>query len=447
MRILLTTHQFLPQFAAGTEILTYSVARELIKRGHVVHVLTGHPDSVDMSDEDRFDEYDFEGIHVYRFHHAYTPMGGQVSMIEVGYDNHLGASYFERILKQFKPDVVHFFHLNRLGTGLIECAIHSGIPCFMTPTDFWTICPTGQLLLGDGSLCAGPGAHAGNCVKHIASNRYKGLINTVVNLVPTSLVDLLSNWTAAGYFPAYPHHSDVIALHNRLKKNILRLNKLHKILSPNRFMTEILMKNGIDSELIIQSAYGIDIEVTNKSGQRTAPLHPFRIGFIGTLAMHKGCHVLIEAFNKLPSNLAVLKIYGNLEDSPEYSALLTKISAGNNSIEFCGNFPNSEISGIFAGLDALVVPSLWYENTPLVVYSAQSVHCPVVATDLPGMSEVIQNEVNGLLFEAGNSSALTNVLLRLITEQGLAEYLGTRSMKPKSTATYVGELLDIWCAP
>ena len=85
MRILLTTHQFFPQFAAGTEILTYSVARELIKRGHVVRVLAGYPSSANLADEDRFDEYDFEGIHVYRFHHAYTPMGGQASLIEVGY--------------------------------------------------------------------------------------------------------------------------------------------------------------------------------------------------------------------------------------------------------------------------------------------------------------------------------------------------------------------------
>ncbi len=146
MKILLTVHQFFPQYAAGTEVLTYSVARELMRRGHMVHVLTGHPSSADLCDEDRLDEYDFEGIHVYRFHHAYTPMGGQLSMIEVGYDNRLATTYFERVLERFRPNVVHFFHLNRLGTGLIEHAVRSGIPCFMTPTDFWTICPTGQLV-------------------------------------------------------------------------------------------------------------------------------------------------------------------------------------------------------------------------------------------------------------------------------------------------------------
>ena len=174
MRILLTTHQFFPQFAAGTEVLTCSVACELIKRGHVVHVVTGHPGSANLADEDRFDEYDFEGIHVYRFHHAYTPMGGQASLIEVGYDNHLGANYFERILQSFKPDLVHFFHLNRLGTGLIDRAALAGVRRFMTPTDFWALCPTGQLLLDDGNRCAGPSADAGNCLKHFAQSTQNG---------------------------------------------------------------------------------------------------------------------------------------------------------------------------------------------------------------------------------------------------------------------------------
>ena len=76
----------------------------------MVHVLAGYPNDANLADEERFDEYDFEGIHVYRFHHAYTPMGGQVSMIEIGYDNSLAASYFDRILKIFQPNVVHFFH-------------------------------------------------------------------------------------------------------------------------------------------------------------------------------------------------------------------------------------------------------------------------------------------------------------------------------------------------
>lgn len=446
MRILLTTHQFLPQFAAGTEVLTFSVARELLKRGHVVHVLTGYPGSSSLADEDRFDEYDFEGIHVYRFHHAYTAMGGQTSLIEVGYDNLLGADYFDRILKGFKPGVVHFFHLNRLGTGLIERAVQAGIPRFMTPTDFWTICPTGQLLLGDGSLCAGPSVHAGNCLKHLAQSAQNGVISKAAELLPTAWADLLVRLAKKGTLPTYPKQAEVVALANRLPVNVSRLNQLNGLVVPNGFMRELLVRHGIMADLITVAAFGIDVTAPDVSEQRSEHRSPLRIAFIGTLAPHKGCHVLIEAFNTLPARYATLKIYGRSEDFPDYARKLKLLAGDQQSIEFCGTFPNSKIAQIFVDIDVLVVPSLWYENTPLVLYSAQAARCPVVASKLPGLAEVIQDNENGLLFESGNSSDLARQFFRLIHEEDLLQRLSAQARTPKSTERYVDELLTLWRA-
>jgi glycosyltransferase involved in cell wall biosynthesis len=444
MKILLTVHQFFPHYAAGTEVLTYSVARELIRRGHIVRILTGHPSSADLREEDRFDEYDFEGIHVYRFYHSYTPMAGQKSMIEVGYDNRLASKYFEQVLENFKPDVVHFFHLDRLGTGLIEHAAQLGIPCFMTPTDFWAICPTGQLVLGNGSLCSGPSAYAGNCVKHFAQGIQVGLIRVIAEKIPTVGADLFVRFTQKGVFPAYPKRKEVMAMVSRLGTNVARLNQLSGLVVPNGFMKELLIRHGISPHIIIQSAYGID--VTSIEGIERCSIHQshIRVGFIGTIAPHKGCHLLVNAFLALPRGRAVLKIYGSMEDYPEYSHELKRLAGNNDAIEFCGTFHNSKIGEVFAGLDVLAVPSLWYENTPLVVYSAQAAHCPVLASDLPGISSVIQNELNGLLFDVGNTEALTRQLARLIDEPGLVERLSSNFQQPKSTATYVEELLNIW---
>jgi Glycosyltransferase Family 4 len=168
MRVLLTVHQFFPEYKAGTEVLTLSVAKELMRLGHQVHVYTGHLGDALLKDDERFDEYDYEGIHVYRFHHAYTPMLDQTSMIDVGYKNKLALHYFKTIVENFRPDIVHHFHLNRLGVGCIDDLADEGIAQFFTPTDFWMICPTAQLMLGEGRYCAGPNATSGNCVKHFA---------------------------------------------------------------------------------------------------------------------------------------------------------------------------------------------------------------------------------------------------------------------------------------
>jgi glycosyltransferase involved in cell wall biosynthesis len=444
MNILLTVHQFFPQFGAGTEVLTCSVARNLMRLGHVVHVITGHPGSSDLSDKDRFDEYDFEGIHVYRFHHAYVDMAGQTSKIELDYNNRLAASYCERIFQSFKPDLIHIFHLNRLGTGLIDYAVEASIACFMTPTDFWPICPTGQLVYPGGGFCSGPSANAGNCVKHFAQSTQEGLIGRVIDLLPVTSFDFLARLTAKGMMPEYPYRHEVLATASRLDVNISRLNKLKALVVPNKFMGDLLVEYGVTPSLIVQSAFGIDVGSSDGGGPRSLVGQPLRVGFIGTLAPHKGCGVLVDAFKLLQKGKAILKIYGSVTEHPDYSSKLKLLVDNKDDIEFCGTFHNSEISQVLAGVDVLVVPSLWYENTPLVVYSAQAAFCPVVASDLPGISVVIENEVNGLLFSAGDTVQLASQLSRLVDEPGLAARLSANARSPKSIASYVEELLDVW---
>ena len=445
MNILLTTHQFFPEYAAGTEVLTYLVARELISRGHDVRVLTAFPGDSALRDDERADEYEYEGIRVYRFHHAYTAMGGQVSMIEVGYDNRLAADYFTKILQLFNPAVVHFFHLNRLGTRLIERAVDHGVPSFMTPTDFWAICPTGQLMFSDGRLCSGPSKSAGNCVVHFAQDRVRAsALRVAVRYVPSLVADVLVQLTKKHVLPVYPMRAEVNALGSRLQINVERLNQLNAIVAPNRFMREKLLQYGVDAARIVESAFGIEVQ-PGATARRPARLgQPLRIGFIGTLAPHKGCHVLIAAFKLLPLNQAVLKIYGKREDFPEYFKLLEQLAAHHPGIEFCGVFPNSKIGEIMSSVDVLVVPSLWHENSPLTVYSAQASHCPVIASDLQGIAEIIEHEVNGLLFEAGNVAALAKQLSRLTQSAELLTILSSNSRQPKSISSYVDDLLSIW---
>jgi len=444
MKILLTTHQFFPQFSAGTEVLTLSVAHELMKRGHIVHVFTGFPSIENLTDKERFDEYDYQGVHIYRFHHAYTPMSGQTSMIEIGYNNQLAAKLFESILGNFKPNIVHFFHLNRLGTNLIDSANQFDIPCFFTATDFWVICSTGQLVLQNGTLCSGPNCDSGNCVKHLAVSRISDSAALYLEWIPTSFIDLLVRLTKKGRLPFYPQSIEVKAINKRLPTNIERINQLKKIISPTHIMTEKLIEYGVSPDLIIQSAFGINLNNQKNKVRDYKFLSPYKIGYIGTLAQHKGCHILIEAFKLLPANCCTLKIFGKLDDFPEYVAKLTNLSNNQRNIKFCGTFPNAEIANVLDDIDILVVPSLWFENTPLVLYSAQAARCPVIASDFQGITEVITDGVNGLLFEAGNSKALAENLLKLIYNPSLAEKLSANTKQPKTINRYVDELLEIW---
>ncbi|WP_426234020.1 glycosyltransferase [Pseudomonas sp. TWP3-2] len=444
MKVLLTVHQFFPEFSAGTEVLTLSVARALKSRGHDVRIFTGYPTSETLADENRFDQYRYDSILVDRFRHSYVAMGGQTSKIEIGYDNHLAADFFEQLLEEFKPDVVHFFHLNRLGTGLIEKAVNAGVPAYYTPTDFWSICPSGQLLRCGGRACAGPSADAGNCVVHFAASQLPVRIGALVTAVPDGISDLLVRVLGSARMPSRSLLGEVRALNGRLERNVRRLNLLQGIIAPNQMIEALLVRNGVQSDIVVRSSYGINLEPKIVLRDRTLDERPLVLGFIGTLASHKGCHVLLEALQCFSTRVIQLEIYGKETDFPDYVARLRRLASGNASVKFCGTFANEEIFDVLGRLDALVVPSVWNENTPLVVYSAQAAGCPVVASDVPGIAEAVTHDVDGLLFEPGSVKGLEGALRRLLAEPGLLASLASNSTPPKSVSVYVDELLQIW---
>ncbi len=447
MHILLTVHQFFPNYFSGTEVLTLSVGKELLKRGHEVAVLTGFPAQRQLDDAERFDEYDHEGLRVFRFHHAYVPMGEQEVLTEIEYDNRLAAQYFARVVATFKPEVVHLFHMSRLGGAVMDVAAAAGIPAFYTPTDFWTICPTSQLLLDGGRMCPGPTPYGGNCVKHVAELTRGPRVKAVAKMIPTALVELGTMLTVKGVLPNYPHARDVAAMSRRRPYLVERVNGLNRVLSPTKLMTRTLTANGVDPAIIVNSAYGIETAGYGVEPPVRAPGEPLVIGFIGTLAKHKGAHVLIDAFKQLPPGSAKLDIYGNPADFPDYFADLEHRAAGSPDITFRGTFPNGEIGRVLTGLHVLVVPSLWYENAPLVVYSALAAKRPVIASDFPGLSENVIDGVNGLIFPPGDVAALAASLRRLSEDAALLPALSAGCRPPKSTVQYVEELEALYRAP
>ncbi len=170
-----------------------------------------------------------------------------------------------------------------------------------------------------------------------------------------------------------------------------------------------------------------------------------RIGFIGTLYHHKGAHVLLEAVRSLPTDMPLkVQIYGELEQFPEYARTLRSVAGNDHRIEFCGTFPNTRIGEIFYGLDVLVVPSLWYENTPLTLSFAQAARVPVVATDTEGMNEVIADGENGFLFAKGDVKGLSGIIRMLCNDRSVVKRLSDHARQPKSISSYVDELERIY---
>jgi glycosyltransferase involved in cell wall biosynthesis len=151
--------------------------------------------------------------------------------------------------------------------------------------------------------------------------------------------------------------------------------------------------------------------------------------------------VLLEAVRSLPADMPVeVKVYGELEQFPEYVRRLRALAGNDERIAFCGTFPNKRIGEILYGLDVLVIPSVWYENTPLTCYFAQAAGVPVVATDTESMREVVADGINGFLFPTGDVRGLAGIIRLLCIDRAAVRRLSDHARKPKTISSYVDEL-------
>lgn len=444
MKVLLTVHQFFPDFHAGTEILAFDTAKALLARGHEVSVFTGFPARDPLDDARRFDSYTHDGIPVERFHHDHAPMGGESNVAALEYNNLFFAAYFRNYLIRVRPDVVHFFHLQRLSASAIDVCRELGIAMVLTPTDFWLVCPTSQLLLPNHALCSGPDPNGVNCLRHVVALTQPAPVKVFLDMMPDPLVATMIGAIDRGMFPRQTHASYVRALSARPRFMKRRMNCVDRVTVQTRLMADILTRNGLSATKVMFLPFGINTDGLSRKDS-TSLEDRLRIGFIGTLYEHKGAHILIEAVRLLPADLPIeVRVYGNPNEFPEYAARLRQIAADDRRIAFCGTFPNSDIGDVFSSLDVLVVPSIWYENTPLVICSAQACGCPVIAANLGGMSEAVAHEENGLLFEAGNASELARAIRRLADDRTLLRKLAQKAKKPKSIAQYAVELENVY---
>jgi glycosyltransferase involved in cell wall biosynthesis len=218
-----------------------------------------------------------------------------------------------------------------------------------------------------------------------------------------------------------------------------KMDLVDHVIVYTHLMRELLLANGIGEGKIEVSHYGIDTSGIRREDKPFSP--PLRVGFVGTLAPHKGCDVLIRAFKDLPPELdATLDVYGNLERFKPFVEELRDLAKGDGRINFAGPFSREEVGNVLSGMDVLVVPSRWYENGPGVIFEAFAAGIPVVATDLGGMSEFVKHERDGLLFELENAHDLARQLRRLIEVPGLLEKLRAGIGPVKTVQENVDEL-------
>ncbi len=401
MKVLQVIHGYPPRYNAGSEVYTQSLSRALVRAGHSVEVFTREEDPT-RPDYEMTREYDAEERHI----------GLNVINMPNSRDRYGNTSVDDKfcaVLRRFHPDVVHIGHLNHLSTSIVERARKSSVPVVFTLHDYWLMCPRGQFVqtnLGGGAWKLCDGQEDRKCAVSCYSRYFAGLPDAEEGDIAywTNWVGSRMNHVseAAGYVDFF------VAPSEYLRK---------------RFHDEY----GIPDEKLVYLDYGFDRR--RLSGRRRTEEGHFVFGYIGTHTVPKGIEVLIRAFGLLGAG-TTLRIWGrsNPAVTPALKALASSLPrrlAG--SIEWLGEYRNEDIvREVFDRVDALVVPSIWAENSPLVVHEAQQVGVPVIAANLGGMAEYVRDGVNGLLFEPRNEADLAAKMQRLADDPDSASSLGSR---------------------
>lgn len=432
MRILLAVHQFFPEFRTGTETLTRRTAEELQRRGHQVWILTAGPHDP-RSPLWRRERW--QGLQLIRFNPSpeASPITGGLAQ---SFRRPELEADFAALLRELRPDLLHLFHLRRHTLSLADAARACGVPMVASLTDYWLACPTGQLQFPEQLPCAGPRGDAANCVQHLSAR-----------LLPPLAWLPLPVWRVLVEVLKPLQIGPLAALRRRPAAMAQMVAICEKILVPSVLMLRTFERLNFDTRRFVVCPYGISLEGLEVESARqpwAGPHHrPLCIGFIGSFNRAKGVHVLLEAVQLL-SNYSQLQVrlYGNPSDDFAYVKQLQKQTSGLSHVQWCGVFDSEQVFSVLADLDLLVVPSLWRENAPLIVLQALASGLPLLLSDVEGMADQVQPEVNALLFPPGNSEILAARLQGFIADPQRLAALTNRGGSPRTIADY-GDHLEL----
>ncbi|KPK98825.1 MAG: hypothetical protein AMJ95_02470 [Omnitrophica WOR_2 bacterium SM23_72] len=417
---------------AGTEIYSYQLSQELLN-GNKVFVFFRANDPT--KDEYSLIYNNYEGLETCAINHTFR----LCRTFKDTYKHETIDREFGQYLDRIKPDVVHIHHLLFLSHGLVNEVKKRKIPLVYTLHDYWLRCYRGQLLKKDFSICSGHSTRdCADCLEYLLCIRKYSLAvyAELRKRLPSFLLELLKK-----IYLRLARPKSSIGL-EEFKESIEDVSsKVDLFLAPSHFIEKKFISWGFPANKILYCPNGIDdkdffILKKNKSGV-------LRFGFVGTLLPMKGIHVLISAFKEVKYRNIELFIYGRLfpyagfESFPQF---FKKMIRKDSRIKFMGEFDNKAIGKILGDIDMLVVPSIWPENSPLIIQEAFLSKTPVLASRIGGIPELVDDGVNGLLFTPGDINDLKEKIEHILSHPDKLERFKEHIPAVKSIEDHAKEI-------
>jgi glycosyltransferase involved in cell wall biosynthesis len=330
---------------------------------------------------------------------------GRLRAFSQGIYSRSSAHDVAQLIEREHPDVVHVHNLYPLiSPSLLVTCRRLNVPVVMTCHNYRLMCPT-AFHLNNGAVCERcVGGREYSCIlKNCRGNIFESVAYALRNIVARKL---------------------------RLFKDNVTF-----FIAPTEFIKARLVDAGFRDQQIVYLPYPVPIL---DSGFEAAEGQ--YIGYAGRISPEKGIDTLLAAAERLPQ--VPVRIAG---DGPIRGQLSEKAP---KNARFLGLLDRSQMSNFYRKARFLIVPSVWFEVSPMVILEAMSRGLPVIASRIGGLAELVEDGVTGFLFEPGNVEDLAKKMKRLWDNPDLCRQIGIggreKAMRKYSEDIYYKHLMVVY---
>ena len=382
LRICMITTFYPPYHTGGCGIHVYQLSNLLAQQGHqveVIHCIDSYFTKRPTKQRGRYEKH--VNLKVHRIKSGVGRIAPTITYL-TGYPVLVGKKIRRIFAKGF--DVIHYHNISLLG-GPAVLSFGDAIKLFTLHT-YWLICPTHYLWKFNREIC-----QSKECLKCMI----------FYGKVPPQLWRYLN-------------------LRDKMLKNV------DALIAPSAFLKRKHLEEGIKTPLEWISNFVLPPRQNSMLKEDSAVrevknLVPYFL-YVGRLEFHKGVQVLIRAYTRKRRKSRLL-IAG---DGAYFQAL--KLQAEDNpNIVFLGQIPPEKLRVLYGNALALIVPSLWHENSSIAVLEATSHGIPIITTGNGGLMEVVDGNKAGIVY--GDVDELTEALERIEEDPNLRNKLAANALK------------------
>lgn len=309
----------------------------------------------------------------------------------------------QRLLEHIQPEIIHLQHYVHFGIDVIPL--------------LQSLCPDAKIV--------------------VTLHEYLALCMHNGQMVTTGQLKLCEKATPLACSMCFPeHNTSSLFLRHHYIKTILE--SCDALISPSKFLIDRYRSCGIDHPkfLMIENGLPCHFDIGQRDGisnSQSGELN--RFGYFGQLNTYKGVLLLMKAVYLLQEKGMrnfVVNLYGaNLENQPdefqkEFALFHEKVR---DLVQIRGSYRQSELGTLMQEIDWAVVPSIWWENSPVVIQEAFYYGRPVIGSDIGGTAEKIDG-CGGLKFTARSENALAGVIQKAIGNTALHQALRMQIQSP-----------------